>query len=472
MSTSSKHSEPSNSRLPCIFLHKGANQYVSKIGYKRVVRNEVAFRVRDFQRLGKNKATAMGRALALHAQWSWTVQHFKSSEHLKGEKPYWLPEKVVAAYRAGERGDLDGVYATGLVLNVGDHSGEEDYQSHDEQLKEGEWRGVTLRQAKDKFLAFCKSRIGLAGGKGLKDCTCLHYSYDIEQTMRFIDAEKPLWQVGRLDIETLVNRLMALPENLNKPGEKISIRTAVNYCKAFKKLIDWLDSREDSGWSKPKGTDAIFRFRGFNPIDIRPYTNDELKAIVAAHPERFRLYPLLAINCGYYQIDIATLRHDHLVTIKDGKTIAIADIRTFSGDVFIKRRRQKTLHQNDFETLCYLWPEVVELLRKYAAPMNNTHGLVLLNENGMPLQRKKTNNITNRFNRYKKDAGLARDCEFKQFRKTGATWIENRFDDRTARLYNAHAIGGELKRYAAQTFDGLTVALKAWREELRGAGVL
>jgi integrase len=168
---------------------------------------------------------------------------------------------------------------------------------------------------------------------------------------------------------------------------------------------------------------------------------------------------------------IATLRHDHLVAVTDGKTIPIDDVRTFSGDVFIKRRRQKTLHQNDFETLCYLWPEVVELLRKYAAPKANPHGLVLLSENGVPLQRSKTNNITNRFNRYKKDAGLARDCQFKQFRKTGATWIENYFDDRTARLYNAHALGGELKRYAAQDFTALINALRAWREELKSAEV-
>ena len=118
---------------------------------------------------------------------------------------------------------------------------------------------------------------------------------------------------------------------------------------------------------------------------------------------QFRIYPQLALNCGYYQIDLATLRHGHFVTPRDGIEEQIEDVRTFRGDVLIKRRRQKTLHQNDFETLCYVWLENVELLRRYAAPRQNPYGLVLLNENGLPLQRNKTNNITNRFQRYRKD---------------------------------------------------------------------
>jgi integrase len=459
-------------KAPRIWLHKGANQYICKIGYKRVCRGGIWMRVRDFQRLGRDENNALRRALQFQADWLWTINFFKTSEHFRNQAPYWLTPEQVRLYKTAESADINKVYVLENSVNVGEHNGEENFQSNDEQLAEGRRRTITIAEAKKLFLDHMKARIGLAGGKGVRDYTYRHYVYDLEQSLRFIDTEKPVNSLTRTDIETLVNKWMALPDYLKKPGTKISVRTAANYCKAFKKLLDWMDSQETLGFNKPKGTDSIFRFRNFNPIKIRIYSNDELKAIMSAHPEHFRLYPLLAINCGYYQIDVATLRHDHLVTVIGDKIEPISDIFSSSGDVFIKRRRQKTLHQNDFETLCYLWPETVELLKKYGAPIDNPHGLVLLNENAMPLQRSKTNNITNRFNRYKKDAGLARECQFKQFRKTGATWMENHHGERVARLYSAHTLGGELKRYAAQSFDPLTAALKQWREELRNHSVL
>ena len=39
-------------------------------------------------------------------------------------------------------------------------------------------------------------------------------------------------------------------------------------------------------------------------------------------------------------------------------------------------------------------------------------------------------------------------------------------------MYNAQTLNGELKRYAAQNFEPLTIALKAWRDELKSNGVL
>ncbi len=69
-------------------------------------------------------------------------------------------------------------------------------------------------------------------------------------------------------------------------------------------------------------------------------------------------------------------------------------------------------------------------------------------------------------------ADLGRKIEFKQFRKTGATWIEGRHGERVARMYTAHAMNGELKRYVAQNFEPLTAALKSWAVELKAAGVL
>jgi integrase len=457
-------SSPTRSgKLPRIAWHPSGRQFASRIGYKLYKRNGKEVRDRSFQLLGKDERAAMQKAIDIQADWEWTVAHFKSS--FPGVKPHWLEEAAVLTYQAKEREDMETFYETGIVMNVGEHSGEPDYQTLGDFLAERRRSNVTLAQGKDLYLAHIKGRIGLGGGKGIQEYTYINYKQDLEHVLKFIDQTMLLSSLMRSDFERFVNHWMALPNGM-------SIRTAVNYCKTLKQMIDWLADEEAVEFNKPRGTDRLFRFKNFNPVHVEPYTNDQLKALFAALPERYRFYVQLAINCGYCQSDIATLRYEHLFTIHQGVEVPVRDLSAFAGDLYIRRRRQKTLHQNDFETLCYLWPENVSALQKLAAPANNLHGLVLLNDEGQPLRRGRTNNITERFNKYKHDANLGRDVEFKQFRKTGATWIESRFGERVARMYTAHAMNGELKRYVAQNFEPLTAALKVWATELRTAGVL
>lgn len=452
-------------KLPRVVWHASGRQFASRIGFKLYKRQGKEVRDRAFQLLGKDERAAMQKAIAIAADWDWTVRHFKLDR--PGEKPYWLEDATMRALQALEHHDLEGAYATGYVLNVGEPSGDKDeeYISHDEQLADRRRSSITLEEGKELYLDHIKSRIGLGAGKGIQEYTYISYKQDLEHVLKFIDRSLPLSRLMRTDFERFVHHWLAQPNG-------ISIRTAVNYCKTFKQMIDWLADREEVVFLKPRGTDRLFRFKGFNPIHVEPYTNEQLKKLFVALPDRYRFYVQLALNCGYYQSDIATLRYAHLYTLHDGTEVPVRNLAAFDGDLYIKRRRQKTLHQNDFETLCYLCPENVELLRKFAAPPDNPHGLVLLNDEGQPLKRRRINNITERFNKYKGDAELGRTVEFKQFRKTGATWMEGRFGERVARMYAAHSMNGELKRYVAQNFGPLTNALKAWAEELRAAGVL
>jgi hypothetical protein len=318
------------SRLPRVFWHPSGRQFASRIGFKIYQRNGKTVRDRAFQLLGKDERAAMQKAIAIDADWDWTVGYFKKDH--PSDKPYWLAEALMRAYQAKEKEDMDGVYETGIILNPGEHSGESDYQSFDDYRASRRRTNVTLAQGKDMYLAHVKSRIGLGGGKGIQEYTYINYKQDLDHVLKFIDGNLLLSQLMRSDLERFVNNWMALPNG-------ISIRTAVNYCKMFKQMIDWLADEEAVDFSKPRGTDRVFRFKNFNPINIDPYTPEQLKTLFAVLPEHYRFYVQLALNCGYYQSDIATLRYEHLFTIRQGVEVPVRDLTDFDGDLYIRLSR-------------------------------------------------------------------------------------------------------------------------------------
>jgi integrase len=98
------------------------------------------------------------------------------------------------------------------------------------------------------------------------------------------------------------------------------------------------------------------------------WTVDECRQLFRAATTRTRLYVLLALNCGYTQTDIATLRHAHLDL--DAGTIT--------------RPRHKTKGKQVHK----LWPITIEyLLLEYSSSRRSEpgKGLVLLGKNGLPL---------------------------------------------------------------------------------------
>ena len=100
-------------KLPRVVWHPSGRQYASRIGFKRYQRNEQTVRDRAFQLLGKDYTAAMQRAISVAADWAWTVRYFKESR--PGVKPFWLRDAEMRAYQAADRGDLDGVYRTGVT---------------------------------------------------------------------------------------------------------------------------------------------------------------------------------------------------------------------------------------------------------------------------------------------------------------------------------------------------------------------
>jgi integrase len=214
----------------------------------------------------------------------------------------------------------------------------------------------------------------------------------------------------------------------------------------------------------PEDVEDLFkqRFRNPNPVRIAEYDPAELKKLTMSAADRQRLYIYLALNCGYYQIDIGSLRCDEVVE-KNGETMII-------------RKRSKTDQQNDFEAIHVLWSETAALLKREMAKSarfaNDHDGLALLSNRGTPLYRKspQCDLIGDSYLTLQHDAGV--NLSFKQLRKIGATAMQRFGGDETRRLYKAGTIEDGDKVYVRETWAKLTPHLMAWGDELRLDGVL
>jgi hypothetical protein len=115
---------------------------------------------------------------------------------------------------------------------------------------------------------------------------------------------------------------------------------------------------------------------------------------------------------------------------------------------------------------------VWELLKKHLA-LENAENLALLNVNGRKLKRGKTDNIRDSMNEVR-DASGVRNVTYKQLRKFGITAVKRiTINPEIARMYAAQRITGVPAHYDRDDFfDPLTEALKKWRGELKGLGVL
>lgn len=144
---------------------------------------------------------------------------------------------------------------------------------------------------------------------------------------------------------------------------------------------------------------------------VQCFEDAEVKSILRAAKSRERLYILIAINCGFTQIDISNLRPTE-VDLEAG---------------FITRKRSKTGdHESVPEVSRKLWPETLALLREHASddPIR-----VLLNKLGRPLVEvtdsgekvNRTDTIAKAMARLRKRMKRKAPITFKKFRATAAS---------------------------------------------------
>ena len=148
--------------------------------------------------------------------------------------------------------------------------------------------------------------------------------------------------------------------------------------------------------------------------EIVPFTKNEMVDLLAAASGRSRLYLLLMLNCGFYQQDIADLKHTE-VDWHHGR---------------ILRKRSKTAKKASVPKVNYkLWGETFALLKSFRSDHPT---LVLVNRNGSPLRQRgfradgKTQNLDNIKKAYERLCTRSHiPCRpLKTIRKTGSSKLE------------------------------------------------
>lgn len=223
-------------------------------------------------------------------------------------------------------------------------------------------------------------------------------------------------------------------------------RTAGHKLEAVKTWVKWLWATE-AIQSLPRAFQSgELKIEKPDP-DIQCFEISEVKQLLAKASRRTRLYCLLALNCGMYQVDIAKLKR--------------SEVNFDAGT--ITRKRSKTKKRKTVPTVTYrLWNETLQLLSIELA----TEGeLALLGENGKPLMSlgvdgKKTDAVKSAFFRLLKKTGLK--GSFKLLRKTSASQIaDSQWPDVTDLFLGLAAAKISDKHYAKAAKRRLAEAL-AW----------
>jgi len=152
--------------------------------------------------------------------------------------------------------------------------------------------------------------------------------------------------------------------------------------------------------SRPVNLDSsVFRFK---IVTVEKPTPDmaQVRKFLDGLPDRFRLYALLAANCGMNNTDIAKLQ---FWTILEKVPLAMLDL----DKRVLRRKRVKTSTSKSVPTVNYwLWDETVRLLKQEQA---KTGPLVLLDAKDEPLMIERKGGVVEKASVYDKIKSSWRD---------------------------------------------------------------
>lgn len=242
----------------------------------------------------------------------------------------------------------------------------------------------------------------------------------------------------------------ATPANLTAHRAYVASRsspdTLWHAVKAVGRFVRWA-WRNEHLETLPRILDDYVTARRSKP-NPKFFTVDEIKSMYAEASPRMKLYVVLALNCAWTQIDLATLTHD-MIDWQTG---------------IVTRERHKT----GIPSGPKLWPISLQLLKEHATePGQHPDNLVLLTEQGNVLAHNgvdetgnptRVDSIQAAFNRLKTKCKID-GRTFRCFRSTGAQLLSEQFhDDTLTRLYLAHSQDGMLGHYTRDDFSRLHVA--------------
>jgi integrase len=315
---------------------------------------------------------------------------------------------------------------------------------------------LTIRAARDRYVAELRKRIGLQNGKGINKNTFektlqsldlgLALNKRYARNRRPIDVDMRLGELALADYETFV-QFWCDPQIITSP------RTGQNYIGAFRQMLTRLKV------PRPEGFDEVFSLKVPKTRKIARYDPEVLKPLLNCKNERARLFAMMCLNLGAYAIDIVRLRFDHITD---------AEGRPTDNGHYITKPREKTSHQNDFSVTHWLWPETKVLMERYRA-RPNPFGTYFLSKQGAPYHTKTVSGLIEEVIR---DNGLTGQFSVKQFRKVGASQIKALAGSDAMHQYKSNALSSADAPYILEDYSILTKALQKFREKLIADGVL
>jgi integrase len=275
------------------------------------------------------------------------------------------------------------------------------------------------------------------------------YRYALEYFQKWAGRDNDIETITADLLERYYRHLLELiaEREDDREGEAGCSRTyAKARLDAVKQFCQWLDEKDLVPVPKNVRNRKALRIKLGNG-KRETYPLEDIKTILADDetPERMKLFVLLMLNTGAYQVDIARLTRAQ-VNLKTGR---------------IERKRSKTESHPNVPTVNYLlWKRTAALLAKFLNA-DKTNPLALLNEKGQTLQSKwvgddgrakKVCNITTAYKRLKTRLGLKHSLG--QLRKTSANLLYN---DKTYRplhvLFLGHSPRSVAERFYVSNDD-------------------
>lgn len=214
--------------------------------------------------------------------------------------------------------------------------------------------------------------------------------------------------------------------------------TGLDYIRAMRQFVDWLDATDVTGWEAPRRWEKLFSVgrpqlsagharNGAAGDEIRTFTVDELETLYAAASDACRLYMLLALNCGWTQADIANLGPEHL------------DLK--ASPPYAHRGRGKT----GTYARWHLWPETVTALKAATKRTRRKKGQPLLTtRRGTPLLRQnggaRTDMIALAWRRLRVSVGMTGPgMSLKHLRKTASQLVRDAAGKELSDVFLSHS---------------------------------
>ncbi len=354
---------------------------------------------------------------------------------------------------------------------------------------------LTVGDVCEKFVAELKAAAE-AGTKKLSHCQSQAY-----RLAKAVEADTgvkgrplkslPIATLTSEQIRGAVHWLVSRP-SVPKPAAKgqtpktsrMSYSYAASCLSSLRWLLEWANRRDY--WTSPKTFSELWdvspiltpdeeresvqseqRGRGLlNGDDPDSFTLPQLTTLYVKASPRVRAYILLGLNCGFANMELATLRRAELIDL-DGLSPKIGRFR-------LKTKRNKKQEDKGVWAQWSLWPETVTALRPLLTeaqtfPMGaGDNGLCLLTQNGKPLVEDGEYGH--------KDAvvqawrKLSPPLSFKYLRKTAAGLLRTGLGlsngTELAEMLLSHSDKGQVKAYSGRDWDALSEATGLLRQYL------